>query len=105
VTGPKRGEIWWGETTSHGRRPYVVMTRNEAITKLNEIIVVPLTTTIRGLPNEVELDQTDGLPRACVTSIDNLSTIARAQLVQRISTLDAAKMAEICRALNTTVAC
>lgn len=46
-----------------------------------------------------------GLPRACVASIDSLSTIARGQLVERISTLGAPKMAEVCRALNVTVEC
>jgi mRNA-degrading endonuclease toxin of MazEF toxin-antitoxin module len=51
------------------------------------------------------LNVTDGVPRACVTSFDNLSTIARGQLVERITTLDPARMDEICRALNATVAC
>jgi mRNA-degrading endonuclease toxin of MazEF toxin-antitoxin module len=81
------------------------MTRDEAVERLSELIVVPLTTTVRGLPNEVGLNQTDGMPRACVTSIDNLSTIAKGQLVERITELDAAKMDEVCRALNRSVAC
>jgi mRNA interferase MazF len=87
------------------RRPYVVLTRDEAIEQLSEVIVVPLTTTVRGLSNEVELDVADGVPRACVTSFDNLSTIATGQLVEKIATLDPARMDEICRALNATVAC
>jgi mRNA interferase MazF len=97
VSRPARGEVWWGETVAHGRRPYIVLTRDEAIERLGEMIVVPLTTTVRGLPNELELDVTDGLPRACVTSLDNLSTIARGQLIERIATLDPARMEEICR--------
>jgi mRNA interferase MazF len=105
VTAPARGEVWWGETVAHGRRPYVVLTRAEAIEQLSDVIVVPLTTTVRGLSNEVELDVADGVPRACVTSFDNLSTIARGQLVEKIATLDPARMDEICRALNATVAC
>jgi len=105
VTPPARGEVWWGETLTHGHRPYIVLTRDEAIAKLGELIVVPLTTTVRGLPNEVELDQADGMPRTCVTSIDNLSTIAKGQLAERITVLGPAKMDEVCRALNATVAC
>jgi mRNA interferase MazF len=105
VSDPARGEVGWGETIAHGRRPYVVLTRDEAIERLNEVIVVPVTTTVRGLPNEVELDVADGLPRACVTSFDNLSTIARGQLVEKIATLEPARMDEICRALNATGAC
>ncbi len=105
MTRPARGEVWWGETLTHGRRPYVVLTRDEAIEKLDQVIVVPLTTTVRGLPNEVEFEEADGMPRACVTSIDNLSTIAKGQLVERITVLGPARMDEVCRALNTTVAC
>ncbi len=66
---------------------------------------MPLTTTVRGLPNEVELDESDGLPRSCVTSFDNLSTIAKGQLVDKITALSPAKIDEICRALNGTAAC
>ena len=103
--GPVRGEVWWGETLVHGRRPYVVLTRDEALERLSEVIVVPLTTTVRRLPNEVELDESDGLPISCVTSFDNLSTIAKGQLVEKIATLSPAKIDEMCRALNATVAC
>lgn len=102
---PARGEVWWGETLVHGRRPYVVLTRDEAVERLDEVIVVPLTTTVRGLPTEVELNESDGMPRTCVTSLDNLSTIAKGQLVERITAVIPAKMDEICRALNATVAC
>lgn len=105
VSTPARGEVWWGETLVHGRRPYIVLTRDEAPGNLSEVIVVPLTTTVRGLPNEVELDRSDGIPRLCVTSFDNLSTIAKGQLAEKIATLSPAKMDEICHALNVTVAC
>jgi mRNA-degrading endonuclease toxin of MazEF toxin-antitoxin module len=81
-----------------------VLTRDEAIEQLGEVIVVPLTTTVRRLPNEVELDESDGMPRACVTSLDNLSTIAKGQLVEKITVVGPAKMDELCRALNATVA-
>jgi mRNA interferase MazF len=90
---------------THGRRPYIVLTRNEAIEKLGELIVVPLTTTVRGLPNEVELDQADGCRGRALRASDNLSTIAKGQLVDRITVLGPAKMDEVCRALNATVAC
>jgi mRNA interferase MazF len=105
VSGPARGDVWWGETLTHGRRPYIVLTRDEAIEQLGEVIVVPLTTTVRRLPNEVELDESDGMPRACITSLDNPSTIAKGQLVEKITAVGPAKMDELCRALGVTVAC
>jgi mRNA-degrading endonuclease toxin of MazEF toxin-antitoxin module len=45
------------------------------------------------------------MPRACVTSLDNLSTIAKGQLVEKITVVGPAKMHEPCRALGATVAC
>ena len=105
MSSPARGDVWWGETLTHGRRPYIVLTRGEAIKHLAEVIVVPLTTTVRHLPNEIELDESDGMPRACVTSLDNLSTIAKGQLVEKITVVGPAKMDELCRALGATVAC
>ena len=45
------------------------------------------------------------MPRACVTSLDNLSTIAKGQLVEKITVVGPAKMDELCRALGSTVAC
>ena len=55
-----RGEVWWGETPKHGRRPYLVSHRNAAIGVLAEILVCPLTRTIRDIDTEVPLDQ--GVP-------------------------------------------
>jgi mRNA-degrading endonuclease toxin of MazEF toxin-antitoxin module len=50
----RRGEVWWAEHPEWGRRPALVMTRQEAIETLNEVFVVLATTTIRGLRTEVE---------------------------------------------------
>jgi mRNA-degrading endonuclease toxin of MazEF toxin-antitoxin module len=45
----KRGEIrWYTFRVPDKRRPILILTRNEVIDRLNEIIVVPVTRTIRG---------------------------------------------------------
>lgn len=52
----RRGEIRW--YTFHypdKRRPVLILTRNEVIDCLNEIIVVPAARTIRGLATELIL--------------------------------------------------
>ncbi len=50
----KRGEIrWYTFRLPDKRRPVLVLTRNDVIDRLNEIIVVPATRTIRGLTTEV----------------------------------------------------
>ena len=81
------------------------MTRDEAIDSLNEIFVVLATTVIRGLPTEVELGPADGMPRVCVLNADHTDTIAKGFLGERITTLPAEKLAEVCRALATATSC
>ena len=59
----KRGEIrWYTFALPDKRRPVLILTRDEVIDYLNEIIVVPVTRTIRGLVTEVVLTPDDGMP-------------------------------------------
>jgi hypothetical protein len=62
----RRGEVRWAQHPDWPRRPALLLTRDEAIDRLNEVFVVLATTKIRGLPTEVELGVEDGMPRACV---------------------------------------
>jgi mRNA interferase MazF len=55
TTLPARGEVWWRELPDVGRRPMVVLSRDAAIPRLTRTLVVPCTTTIRGLASEVLL--------------------------------------------------
>ena len=50
---PARGELWWCELPSAGRRPVVVLSRDAAIPRLRRALVAPCTTTIRSLASEV----------------------------------------------------
>jgi len=60
-----RGEIrWYTFRLPDKRRPVLVLTRNEVIDLLNEIIVAPVTRTIRGLRTEILLTEDDGMPTA-----------------------------------------
>jgi hypothetical protein len=43
----RRGEVHWGETPKHGRRPYLILTRDSAIGVLSEILVATITKTVR----------------------------------------------------------
>ncbi len=50
----KRGEIWWAELAPPaGRRPVLLLSRNEAYAVRELVMVAPLTTRIRGIPSEV----------------------------------------------------
>jgi mRNA interferase MazF len=105
VTLPRRGEIWWAELEDAGRRPYLVLTRDAAIPVLNRVLAAPLTRTVRGIPTEVPLGPADGLPVECAASFDNLTTVPRSHLVERITRLPPAVLAEVCAALRAATAC
>jgi mRNA interferase MazF len=69
-----RGEIrWYTFRLPDKRRPVLVLTRDEVIDRLNEIIVAPVTRTIRGLRTEVILTEEDGMPAACAVNFDHVS--------------------------------
>jgi mRNA interferase MazF len=96
----KRGEIWWAVLPKPaGRRPVVLLSRDEAYQVRDLVTVVPVTTKMRGIPVEVRLGPDDGLPRDCVANADTLTTIPKACLSDRVSTLVPAKLA----ALNEAV--
>jgi mRNA interferase MazF len=83
----------------------VVLTSNEAIDRLSEIFVVRATSTIRGLPTEVDLGPDDGMPRPCVLNANHPATIAKGHLGDLITALDPGRLAEVCRALDRATGC
>ena len=101
----RRGEVWWADDLASGRRPVLVLTRTEAVARLNEILVVPATTSVRRLPTEVELDCGDGMPEQCVLTLDNLKPMPKRILIKRVTTLREEKLREVCRALAAAVTC
>lgn len=100
-----RGEVWWAEHPDWGRRPALVLTRQEAIGNLNEILLALATSTIRGLPTEVELGPEDGMPRVCVLNLDHIDTVGKGHLTEHITTLGPERMDEVCRALSAATGC
>lgn len=100
-----RGEVWWYEDPAAKRRPVLILTRDEALSSLTQVLAVPLTTTIRGIPTEVELGRSDELPLSCVASLDNLQPIVSEFCTTRITRLGAHRMSEVCQALSAATAC
>ena len=97
----KRGEIWWAELAPPaGRRPVLLLSRNEAYTVRELVMVAPLTTRIRGIPSEVPLGDEDGVPHACVVNLDIITTIAKASLRERLTALSAEKLKAVEEALH-----
>jgi mRNA interferase MazF len=97
----KRGEVWWANLPAPaGRRPVVLISRNEAYRVRALVTIAPVTTRIRGIPVEVELGPKEGLPRKCVVNCDSLTTIPKNWLHSRIATLSPAKVQEINKAIK-----
>ncbi|MDD8027763.1 MAG: type II toxin-antitoxin system PemK/MazF family toxin [Acidobacteriota bacterium] len=97
----KRGEIWWADLGSPaGRRPVLLLSRDEAYAVRTAITIAPLTTTIRGIPVEVPLDAEDGLPRLCVVNLDSIATIPKRRLESRVAALSAAKLSLVAEAIR-----
>lgn len=100
-----RGTVCWLELEHEGRRPVAVLTRDEALPRLRNVVVALVTRTIRGIDTEVELGPADGMPIECAISLDNLRTVPQALLIEPITQLDPARMDAICRALTRATGC
>ena len=92
----RRGEIWWAELEQpSGRRPVVLLSRNEAYTVRSLVIAAPATTRIRHISSEVQLGIDDGMQQECVVNLDTIITIPKDCLKTRLAILSAKKLKEV----------
>jgi len=97
----KRGEVWWAEQPEPiGRRPVVLLSRDEAYEVRNAVTVAQVATTIRDIPVEVLLDEGDGLVQRCAVNLDTLATIRKSILIKRICSLRQEKIEKINQAIK-----
>jgi mRNA interferase MazF len=89
----RRGEVWWADLPPPaGKRPVLLLSREEAYRVRALITVAPVTTRVREIPAEVPLSLEDGLPKNCVANLDTIVTISRSALRDRITTLRPEKL-------------
>jgi mRNA interferase MazF len=105
VVAPRRGDVWWGEVPDQKPRPFLVLTRDEAIHVLSRIVVAPVTRTVRGIPSEVSLGPEEGLSVECVASFDNVMTLSKAMLIRRLGALAPSRRPEACEAMRSATDC
>ena len=105
MTTPAQGDIWLLEPPNGKRRPVLVVTRNEAIPVLTNLVVATITSTILAIPTAIPVGPSEGIDHDSVASFDNLTTVPRALLTVRLGRIDATRRHEICTALNTLADC
>ena len=76
------------------------MTREEGYSIKSNVTVVPVTRTIRGIPTEVRLGPSDGLPKVAVANADEIVTVPRRLVGERLATLSRAKVSDLDEALR-----
>lgn len=101
----RRGEVWWAKLPAPvGRRPVVLLSRDVAYGVRNAVTVAEITSTIRNIPVEVPLDQSDGLPKKCVINLDTIITIPKAHLDAMLTTLNQDRITQINEAIKYALA-
>jgi mRNA interferase MazF len=78
----------------------LILTRDSAIAVLNSVTIAPITSTIRSIPTEVVLTEGDGLPNTCAANFDNLQTVPKSQIGERIARLTRRRMKETVAAVS-----
>ena len=97
----RRGEVWWARLDAPaGRRPVVLLSRDEAYERRELVTVAPVTTQIRHIPTEVPLGPADGMPKLCAANLETIQTIQKNRLVQLLTTLSPEKLAAVERAVK-----
>src|SRR5437868_1404828 len=94
-------EVWWASLPKPaGRRPVLLLSRDAAYSYLNKFVVVEITSTIRNIAVEVPLGRAEGLVRTCVANCDNIRTVSRSALMERIGKIAPRRHVELKRALG-----
>lgn len=95
-----RGDIrWFRFAFPDKRRPVLVLGDPALLPSLAQVVVIPLSTAIRGFPWEVQLSEKDGMPSACVLKPEWIRAVDRTLIGPRIGTLQEARLTEVRAAL------
>jgi mRNA interferase MazF len=94
--------VWWADLDK--RRPVVIASRDDVRGVRQRTTVAAVTSTIRGIPSEVELDERDGLKGRSALNCDELVTIDKSRLVRRIGRLSEARLRDFHRGLAFALA-
>jgi len=101
----KRDEVWLAEVDQK-KRPVLLLTRSEVLNACSLATVAGVTTSIRGLAAEVDINHIEvGLDRLLVINCDGLHTVVHAALTGPIGQVDDDTMGRACSAIGYVLGC
>jgi mRNA-degrading endonuclease toxin of MazEF toxin-antitoxin module len=101
----RRGELWLAHV-GRKKRPVLVLTRSEVIDARDLVTVAEVTTFIRGLGAEVELDHDEaGIDRPSVVNCDGIHTVAQTALTGPLGEVSDEVMRKVCSAVSYALGC
>lgn len=100
-----QAELWLIETPNQKRRPVLVVSRDEVIPVLNNVIVAPVTSTIRDIPTCIPVGVDEGIDHDSVATFDNLASVPKSVLTRRLGQLGVGGRQQICSALDAMANC
>lgn len=100
-----QAEMWLMETPNQKRRPVLVISRDEVIPVLNNVVVAPVTSTIRDIPTCIHVGPEEGIDHDGVASFDNLAAVPKSVLTKRLGALGIGGRRRICEALHAVADC
>ena len=99
----KRGEIWWvafgpaGGGEIRKERPALIMSNDASNRHLNRVQVVPFTSSVERVYPSEALVELSGRPAKAMA--DQLTTVAKSRLVNRVGQISAADLRRVERAV------
>jgi mRNA interferase MazF len=100
-----RGEVWLAQV-GRKKRPVLVLTRPEVLDVRELVTVAEVTSSMRGLAAEVNLDQGEvGLDRPSVVNCDGLHTVPQASLTAYVGGVSDETMSDVCSAVAYALGC
>ncbi|MFN3216665.1 MAG: type II toxin-antitoxin system PemK/MazF family toxin [Acidimicrobiales bacterium] len=100
-----QAELWLMETPNQKRRPVLVVSRDESIPVLNNIVVAPVTSTLRDIPTCIPVGPEQGIDHDSVATFDNLAAVPKSVLTTRLGQLGVDGRRQICDALDALANC
>ncbi len=93
------------ETPNRKRRPVLVVSRDEVIPVVNNVVVAPVTSTVRDIPTCIPVGLEEGIDHDSVATFDNLTAVPKAVLTTRLGRLGLDGRRRMCQALDALADC